>query len=179
VFGSNAVATEGIPYAAMLTTNMLPGGTDSRSKMMLQTMLTTMAQRCPNSVIVCSGYSQGAAINHRAIEALDADIQAQIAGVVLYGDTQNFQDRGQIPNFPKDKVKIICQQGDVVCLGRLATFPPHFTYGLRANEGVEFLVQKILGAQAKIKARNEKREAEKAAAAVADTVKRVAKAIVA
>jgi cutinase len=53
------------------------------------------------------------------------------------------------------------------------------TYGVRADEGVQFLVQQIKGAQAKIKARNAKREAEKAAAAVADVAKRVAKEIVA
>jgi cutinase len=133
-----------------------------------------MAQKCPDSVIVSSGYSQGAAVNHRAIEELDSSVQDQIAGVVLYGDTQKLQDRDQIPNFPKDKVKIICQPGDAVCLGILTVLPAHLTYGVRANEGVEFLTQQIKSAQAKIKARNAKREAEKAAAGVLETVKRVA-----
>jgi cutinase len=133
-----------------------------------------MAQKCPDSVIVSSGYSQGAAVNHRAIEELDSSVQDQIAGVVLYGDTQKLQDRDQIPNFPKDKVKIICQLGDAVCLGTLTVLPAHLTYGVRADEGVEFLTQQIKGVQAKIKARNAKREAEKAAAGVLETVKRVA-----
>merc|ERR1712137_1067006 len=118
-FGQDAVATEGIPYAASLGTNAIPG------------------------------------------------------------DTQKLQDRDQIPNFPKEKVKIICQPGDAVCLGTLSVLPAHLTYGTRANEGVEFLSQQIKGAQAKIKARNAKREAEKVAAAVAGSVKRVAKEIVA
>ncbi|EUC50395.1 carbohydrate esterase family 5 protein [Bipolaris oryzae ATCC 44560] len=178
-FGKDNVATEGIPYAAALGTNALPGGTDSRSKELLKSTLTSMASKCPDSVIVSSGYSQGAAVNHRAIEELDASVKAQIAGVVLYGDTQKLQDRNQIPDFPKDKVKIICQPGDAVCVGTLAVLPAHLTYGIRADEGVEFLVQQIKAAQAKTKARNAKREAENAAAVVADSVKRVAKAIVA
>ena len=137
-----------------------------------------MAQKCPDSVIVSSGYSQGAAVNHRAIEELDSSVQDQIAGVVLYGDTQKQQDRNQIPNFPKDKVMIICQPGDAVCLGTLSVLPAHLTYGSRADEGVQFLTKQIKGAQAKIKARNAKREAEKAAAGGVETIKRVAMELV-
>ncbi|CAA9960113.1 Cutinase [Pyrenophora teres f. maculata] len=178
-FGADAVATEGVPYAASVGTNAIPGGTDSRSKQLFQDTLKSMAQKCPDSVIVSAGYSQGAAVNHRAIEELDQTVQDQIAGVVLYGDTQKTQDRNQIPNFPKDKVKIICQPGDAVCMGTLLVLPAHLTYGLRANEGVEFLVSQIKATQTKIKARKAKREAEKAAAIVAESVKRVAKTIVA
>ena len=39
--------------------------------------------------------------------------------------------------------------------------PAHLTYGARADEGVEFLVQQVKGAQAKIKAKKAKREAER------------------
>jgi cutinase len=173
-FGSDKVATEGIPYAALIGTNALPGGTDTQSKNLLKNTLNSMAQRCPDSVIVSSGYSQGAAVNHRAIEELDSSVQDQIAGVVLYGDTQKAQDRDQIPNFPKNKVKIICQPGDAVCIGTLSVLPAHLTYGVRVNEGVQFLTQQIRAAQTKIKARNAKREAEKMTAGVLETAKRVA-----
>jgi cutinase len=154
---------------------VLPGGTDAISKRMFQTTLKDMSAKCPDSVIVAGGYSQGAAVNHRAIEELDAGVKDQIAGVVLYGDTQKLQDRNQIKNFPAEKVKIICQPGDAVCLGTLAVLPAHLTYGVRANEGIDFLVQQIKGAQAKIKARNAKRAAEAAAKKV---VEKVAKALV-
>lgn len=162
-------------YAALVGTNALPGGTDAASERMMATTLTNMASKCPDSTIVVGGYSQGAAVCHRGIEGLPANVKEQIAGVVLYGDTQKLQDRNQIPNFPKEKVKIICQPGDAVCLGTLAVLPAHLTYGVRANEGVQFLTAQIKGTQAKIKARNAKREAEK----LAKEVKRVAKEIVA
>ncbi|KAF2624225.1 carbohydrate esterase family 5 protein [Macroventuria anomochaeta] len=178
-FGDNAVATEGIDYAATIGTNAIPGGTDTASKRLMQDTLNSMAQKCPDSVIVAGGYSQGAAVNHRAIEELDARVQDQIAGVVLYGDTQKQQDNNQIPNFPADKVKIICQTGDAVCRGQLVVLPAHLTYGSRADEGVEFLVQQVKGAQAKIKARDAKRDAEKSAVGLAATVKKVAIALVA
>ena len=145
----------------------------------MQDTLNAMAQKCPDSVIVAGGYSQGAAVNHRAIEELDAAVQDQIAGVVLYGDTQKQQDGNQIPNFPADKVKIICQAGDAVCRGQLVVLPAHLTYGARADEGVEFLVQQVKGAQAKIKAKKAKREAEKRDADIVDKIRRVAVALVA
>lgn len=145
----------------------------------MQDTIKSMAQKCPNSVIVTGGYSQGAAVNHRAIEELDTAVQDQIAGVVLYGDTQKQQDKNQIPNFPADKVKIICQVGDAVCRGQLLVLPAHLTYGARADEGVDFLVQQVKGAQAKIKARNAKRKAEEKAEALATRAKKVAAALVA
>lgn len=178
-FGADAVATEGIDYAATIATNAIPGGTDTASKKLMQDTLNSMAQKCPDSVIVTGGYSQGAAVNHRAIEDLDAAVQDQIAGVVLYGDTQKQQDKNQIPNFPADKVKIICQTGDAVCLGQLVVLPAHLTYGARADEGVDFLVQQVKAAQAKIKARNAKREADNKAVDLAAEFKKVAIAVVA
>jgi cutinase len=141
----------------------------------MSSTLTDMASKCPDSVIVAGGYSQGAAVCHRAIEDLPENVKTQIAGVVLYGDTQKQQDRDQIPNFPKEKVQIICQPGDAVCRGILTVLPAHLTYGIRADEGVEFLTKQIKGAQAKIKARN----MERSAAEAVEEVKMVARKIVA
>lgn len=91
VFGETAVATEGIDYAANVLPNTLPGGTDAASRALMQRTLNDMHTRCPDSVIVTGGYSQGAAVNHRAIESLSQDVKDQIAGVILYGDTQRLQ----------------------------------------------------------------------------------------
>jgi cutinase len=54
----------------------------------------------------------------------------------------------------------------------LTVLAPHLTYGLRADEGVEFLAQRIRAVQAKIKARNAAQEAEEAALAAAEIVER-------
>jgi hypothetical protein len=59
-------------------------------------------------------------------------VKAKIAGVVTYGDTQNQQDNGQIPNFPRDKVLVICNTGDLVCRGTLTIALPHCMYNLPA-----------------------------------------------
>jgi len=124
-------------------------------------VLNAMATQCPNSVIVAGGYSQGAAVSHRAIESLDPAVKNQIAGVVLYGDTQNTQDRGQIPNFDPAKTKVICAPGDAVCKGTLVILPAHLSYGANADEGASFLNQQILAAKtAKGTARKAKKRAE-------------------
>ncbi|ORY07944.1 cutinase-domain-containing protein [Clohesyomyces aquaticus] len=159
-FGASKVATEGVDYAADLLPNTLPGGTDKQSAAAMAKILNDAASQCPNSVIVAGGYSQGAAVTHRAIENLDQSVKDQIAGVVTYGDTQKVQDKNQIPNFPADKLKIICATGDLVCVGTLTITPAHLSYGANANEGAQFLAQKIQGAQAAIKARQIKRNFE-------------------
>ena len=121
----------------------------------MASVLTSMASQCPDSVILAGGYSQGAAVSHRAIESLDPAVQSQIAGVILYGDTQNLQDKGQIPGFDKAKTKIICAPGDAVCVGTLTILPAHLSYGLNANDGAQFLVQKAKAAMAKRKMKRE------------------------
>lgn len=128
--------------------------------------LTDAATRCPASKIVAGGYrsvvpllydfslsyylptartSQGAAVTHAAITDLPQAVKEKIVGVVTYGDTRNAQDNGQIPNFPPEKVKVICNDGDLVCSGTLVLLPPHFDYIRRVDEGVEFLTEKIRG----------------------------------
>lgn len=91
--------------------------------------------------------SQGAAVNHRAIEDLSTSVKNQIAGVVTFGDTQARADNQQIPNFPRDKLKIFCGGviRDTVCDGVLsaAVLAPHLSYGRDAGEAGEFLIGKI------------------------------------
>lgn len=63
--------------------------------------------------------------------------------MVTFGDTQNLQDNGQIPNFPREKVKIFCNAGDLVCVGTLTITPAHLTYGADAGAAAAFLIQRI------------------------------------
>ncbi|KAL1606694.1 hypothetical protein SLS60_004101 [Paraconiothyrium brasiliense] len=170
--GDANVATEGINYAAALAPNAMPGGTDAKSKQAMADILNQMVSQCPDSVILAGGYSQGAAVSHRAIESLDPAVQNQIAGVILYGDTQNTQDNGQIPNFDPAKTKIICANGDLVCDGTLTILPPHLSYGRNAADGAAFLVQKAQTAMAAKKAKRAETEAKRE---VGDLAKKMAK----
>lgn len=138
-FGSDRVAIQGIDYPALLSTNFLPGGADLGGIREMRNLLTQAASDCPDSSILAGGYSQGAALVHRAIENLPDSVKNAIDGVVTFGDTQNLQDRGQIPNFPREKVKIFCNVGDLVCVGTLTITPAHLTYGSDAGEAAAFL----------------------------------------
>lgn len=139
--GAGSVATEGIDYGALLSTNFLPGGADPAGITTMKNMINSAASECPDSTLLVAGYSQGAAMVHRVVEDLDPAVQNQIAGVVTFGDTQNKQDNGQIKGFPPAKTKVICNPGDAVCVGTLTILPPHLDYTRRADEAVDFLVK--------------------------------------
>jgi cutinase len=85
---------------------------------------------------------------HRVVENLDQSVKDRIAAAVMYGDTQNLQDRAQIPNFDKAKTLIICNTGDAVCRGTLTILAPHLDYVRRVPEATNFMIQKIKAAQA-------------------------------
>lgn len=55
-FGANNVATEGVNYAALLSTNFLPGGADPAGIALMANLLNRAATECPNSKIVAGGY---------------------------------------------------------------------------------------------------------------------------
>jgi len=139
------VATEGIDYAALLSTNFVPGGADPAGIAEMQDLLNDAAARCPStsSKIVVAGYSQGAALVHRAVESLAQSVKDRIVAAVTYGDTQNLQDGGRIPNFPTEKTLIICNPGDAVCAGTLTITPAHLAYTARVPEAVAFINARI------------------------------------
>lgn len=137
------MATEGIDYAALLSTNFLPGGADYAGIAEMKDLLNQAATRCPASKIVVGGYSQGAALVHRAVENLAQSVKDKIVAAVTYGDTQNLQDGGRIPNFPTSKTLIICNDGDAVCAGTLTILPAHLAYTGRVSEAVAFITARI------------------------------------
>src|ERR1700744_131962 len=82
---------------------------------------------------------------HNAVSTLPANVKAKLVAGVMFGDTRNKQDRGQIPNFPKDKVRIYCASSDGVCGGALNVTAGHFSY-VRDGTGpkaIAFLKGKI------------------------------------
>jgi len=145
-FGAENVATQGVNYLALIETNFYPGGAPPYGIYEMQVLLATAAIYCPQSKIVAAGYSQGAAITHRAVESLPQYVKDRIAGIVTFGDTQAYQDGGRIKGYPLEKTFIICNTGDLVCIGTAYIAPTHFPeyYLLRVPEAVSFLVGRLL-----------------------------------
>ncbi|KAI1181182.1 cutinase-domain-containing protein [Nemania sp. FL0916] len=148
VFGVTNVATQGVDYYGFIGGNYYPGGAPPWAIYDMQAIITA-ATACPHSKIVVSGYSQGAAIVHRAIEALPVEIRSRVAGVVTFGDTQTLQDGGRIAGYPANQTLIICNYGDIVCVGTMVPiYPVHWDYVKWVPTATLFLAQTILAANA-------------------------------
>ncbi|KAK9420553.1 putative Cutinase [Seiridium unicorne] len=159
--GDADVAAQGVDYAAALETNFLPGGADPAGIATMVSLLNQAVSQCPDAKIVIGGYSQGAAMTHRAVEQLDAATVARITGVTLFGDTQYKQTGGVVGSVPANRaslsnqifaqqttnhviqVKIYCAVGDLVCDGTLAITAAHLSYGVDAGDATSFLVSLI------------------------------------
>lgn len=146
-----SLAVEGVDYGAGVTGNFMPGGGDPAGIKEATKDYKMAATKCPDTVIIGGGYSQGAAITHRTVEALPEDVKARIAGITLYGDTQFYQDKGQIKKFPAEKVKTFCngygelkaQSTDGVCNGLLAVNYGHMSYGDSMKPGAAWLKAQV------------------------------------
>jgi len=141
----------GRPYTAGLADNVGAKGTSSAAINEATKMFTTANSKCPNTLIVFGGYSQGTAVMMNAVKGLPANIKQKVLGGVLFGYTKNKQTGGSIPNYPKDRVKVFCDEtspgrfGDGVCGGTLNVNAGHMVY-MRNGDGkkaVAFLKSKI------------------------------------
>lgn len=121
----------------------LPEGVDATAANNMATLITSVANTCPDAKILLSGYSQGAAMVHASVKRITAAVAARVNGAVTFGDTRNQQDGGTIPGLSSDKVLIICADGDLVCDGTLEITSAHFSYGPRVPEAVSFFVSKV------------------------------------
>jgi cutinase len=118
----------GPAYSGGLGDNMRPKGTTEEAIAEGVRVFTLAHTKCPNSVVVFAGFSQGAAVMHNVVPLLSPEIKNQLAGGILWGDTKNKQLNGQIEGFPKEKLLILCTPDDGVCWGRLDVTAGHLAY---------------------------------------------------
>jgi cutinase len=89
---------------------------------------------------------------HGAIATLDQATKSKLIGGVLFGDSMNGKHNGQIPNFPADRVKQLCNDGDGICSKQISGITaPHLMYGSDGSAGraVTFLIGLVNGAGGK------------------------------
>lgn len=138
--GADRIAVQGVEYPAGLAQNLIPGGTDPRDAADMADLIANVSSTCPDSKIVVSGYSQGAAMVHRAVEQIDDPaVLNQIAAAVTFGDTQKKQDDEQVPNVDPAKTLILCNDGDLVCDGTLIVTKNHLDYTGKVQQASDFV----------------------------------------
>lgn len=121
-FGADNVAVEGIDYGALLSTNFLPGGADPAGIQEMKDLIGQATTQCPDSKLVVGGYSQGAALTHRAVEDLPQAQKDQITAAFTFGDTQNQQVRN--PSLVHVRIQRTKLLTDFIRMGaRLTTSP--------------------------------------------------------
>jgi cutinase len=83
-----------------------------------------------------------------AVSKLPDGVRNKVLGVVLFGYTKNGQTKGSIPNYPKDRVMVLCSSGDGVCGGQLLVTAGHFSYMGDGSgpKATNFLLSAINGA---------------------------------
>ncbi|KAG9250988.1 cutinase-domain-containing protein [Emericellopsis atlantica] len=134
----------GGPYDATVGDNVGRLGTSQEAIDEMTRLFNMAHDKCPDSAVVTGGYSQGTAVVAGSVSTLDAAVQEQVKGAVLFGYTKNRQNNEQIPNYPTDRTEIFCNPGDLVCEGSLIVAAPHFAYTTAARgPAADFLVQQI------------------------------------
>jgi len=135
-----SMKTYTVGYAASMATNISPQRTDQAS---INKGVEAFKQASGCKVIIGGGYSQGAAVMHNSIRALDAGLKSKVAGVALFGDTLNKQESGHIKGFPNEKSRVWCNQNDGVCGGSLNVNAGHMSYTSSTRAAAQWLQGRV------------------------------------
>jgi cutinase len=91
------VAVEGVNYSAGVGGNMTPQGADAQGIKMASDLFKSAAAKCPQAALLGGGYSQGAALQHRAVEALPKNVQVIYPRVEHYVYAGSLLDAAECP----------------------------------------------------------------------------------
>ncbi|KAF8574046.1 carbohydrate esterase family 5 protein [Ramaria rubella] len=128
----------GVNYPADVE-GFLEGG-DPQGAATMAADLTQVANDCPDTAIVSSGYSQGAQLVHLSAEQLSASVASRIVAVVMFGDPDNGT---ALTNGLQGKDLTFCAAGDNICMGGDLILPAHLSYGADAPAAAQFVVGKV------------------------------------
>jgi len=131
---------EGVSYSADIAGDNcigLPGGV----KCMAQ--INKIAEKCPQTKMVVSGYSQGAMVARNCVAFATPQARKQVAGVVVFGDPFN---GAPIKDFPSENIKTYCMAGDGVCQGKFVITASHLAYvGTSTSDAVRWITKRVQG----------------------------------
>ncbi|OAL46516.1 cutinase [Pyrenochaeta sp. DS3sAY3a] len=134
--GTKSLAVQGVEYPATFAGFNLNGteGVPSMTNFINQAF-----QKCPNSKVVMSGYSQGALVLRSTAATLPPVVMSRISAVVTFGDPRN----PATITGAGDRSLIICNPLDTVCKGGFINIA-HLTYAEDADKAALFVVQKTV-----------------------------------
>jgi len=121
--------TVGVDYDANVPGDFclgLPGG------MVAKDMINQAVQKCPESDIYLSGYSQGAMVVRNGLAYANPEAKTHVKGVVTFGDPFS----GATIKGWSGPIKVLCNSGDTVCGGNFEIAASHLSYGMDTSAGL-------------------------------------------
>jgi cutinase len=145
------VTSHAVDYPASLNPNSPAEGNRA-----LVDHVTAQAQECAGQRFVLVGYSQGAnvvgnslgtssenaLVGAPVVATIPAEIQPQVAAVLVFGYPLRKQGGG-IEGELADRTLDVCANGDVICDPDGASVIAHLSYRGNAGEAADFAVEKL------------------------------------
>ncbi|OMP82316.1 Cutinase, partial [Diplodia seriata] len=144
--GDGKVAIQGVDYAADAggIATEITGGAGTTA---MVADVQKAVQKCPDTQIILSGYSQGAMLVHNTMNKLTAAQAKNVKAAVTFGDPFKTQ---ALKNIDASAFKTFCASGDSVCGGGSssgsagsASTSGHLGYGADAGTAAKFVKTKV------------------------------------